>query len=62
MHVLISVVFAVLMQTPGVRADPIDAAMQVGEASAAHAAGAPVVLTLTAGRTCPCRHRHARHA
>jgi hypothetical protein len=59
MHVLISVVFAVLMQTPGVRVDPIDAAMSVGEASVSHAAGTPIVLTLTAGRTCPCRRHHA---
>ena len=58
MHVLISVVFAVLMQTPGVRLDPIDAAMSMEQAEVSHASGAPVVLTL--GRTCPCRHRHAR--
>lgn len=60
MHALISVVYAVLMQTPGVHVDPIDAAISMEEASAAHAAGAPVVLTATFGRTCPCRHRHAR--
>jgi len=60
MHALISVVFAVLMQTPGVRVDPIDAALSVAQAESAHAAGGPIVVSATLARACPCRHRHAR--
>ncbi|MGZ3376742.1 MAG: hypothetical protein ACXU8S_09110 [Phenylobacterium sp.] len=53
MHVLISVVFAVLMQTPGVHINAIDAAVSVEQASTSHDAADP--------RACPCRlHRHAR--
>jgi hypothetical protein len=50
MHVLISVVFAVLMQTPGVHVNAIDAAVSVEQAAASH--------DVVDGRACPCRLHH----
>ena len=52
MHVLISVVFAVLMQTPGVHVSAIDGAMSVEQASASRPWKA------AEGRDCPCRFHH----
>ena len=52
LHVLTSLVFAVLMQTPGVHMSALDAAISVEQAAVAHPAGG-------AGRACPCRHTRA---